>query len=217
MKIKYKQPYWIKFMWDLSNHHENQYVTEFNKIQVYPRDVIITYNNRLYKMNNREKEPWNMGEGEFPAPPGAENVDNGSPTPSDVDPTMWMEVYPDGKPMYQMTEDGKIGNKNPGPTSAALASATLGVEGEEDDNENCPTATKTDDDETEEVKAKKALEKAIIEWEAKGSIPADDPRRLSGEPPVGTASGYTLDDLDGKKYYKNKVKTKVKRNRKNKI
>lgn len=33
MKIKYKQPYWAKFQWDLSNHHENQYVTEFNKTQ----------------------------------------------------------------------------------------------------------------------------------------------------------------------------------------
>lgn len=31
MKINYKQPYWIKFEWDLSSHHENQYVTEFNK------------------------------------------------------------------------------------------------------------------------------------------------------------------------------------------
>ncbi len=31
MKINYKEPYWIKFEWDLSSHHENQYVTEFNK------------------------------------------------------------------------------------------------------------------------------------------------------------------------------------------
>jgi hypothetical protein len=31
MKINYKEPYWIKFQWDLSSHHENQYVTEFNK------------------------------------------------------------------------------------------------------------------------------------------------------------------------------------------
>lgn len=33
MKIDYRNPYWIKFQWDMSNHHENQYVTEFNKIQ----------------------------------------------------------------------------------------------------------------------------------------------------------------------------------------
>lgn len=31
MKINYKEPYWVKFKWDLSTHHENQYVTEFNK------------------------------------------------------------------------------------------------------------------------------------------------------------------------------------------
>ena len=31
MIINYRQPYWIKFQWDLSSHHENQYVTEFNK------------------------------------------------------------------------------------------------------------------------------------------------------------------------------------------
>lgn len=31
MRIKYREPYWVKFNWDLSNHHENQYVTEFNK------------------------------------------------------------------------------------------------------------------------------------------------------------------------------------------
>lgn len=31
MRIEYKKPYWIKFKWDLSSHHDNQYVTEFNK------------------------------------------------------------------------------------------------------------------------------------------------------------------------------------------
>lgn len=31
MKIKYKQPYWIKFEWDIEEHPDNQYVTEFNK------------------------------------------------------------------------------------------------------------------------------------------------------------------------------------------
>ena len=31
MHIDYKVPYWVKFQWDLSNHHDNQYVTEFNK------------------------------------------------------------------------------------------------------------------------------------------------------------------------------------------
>lgn len=31
MNIKYKSPLWMKFKWDMSSHHENQYVTEFNK------------------------------------------------------------------------------------------------------------------------------------------------------------------------------------------
>lgn len=31
MKIRYKQPYWIKFEWDISEQPDDQYVTEFNK------------------------------------------------------------------------------------------------------------------------------------------------------------------------------------------
>jgi len=31
MKIKYKEPYWVKFQWDMSEHHDNQYVTSFDK------------------------------------------------------------------------------------------------------------------------------------------------------------------------------------------
>ncbi len=31
MKIKYKEPYWVKFQWDMSEHHDNQYVTEHDK------------------------------------------------------------------------------------------------------------------------------------------------------------------------------------------
>lgn len=27
MRIKYKHPYWAKYVWDLSEHHDNQYVT----------------------------------------------------------------------------------------------------------------------------------------------------------------------------------------------
>ena len=33
MKIKYKQPYWVKFNWEIESHHNNQYVTEFNKFE----------------------------------------------------------------------------------------------------------------------------------------------------------------------------------------
>ena len=31
MKIEYRQPYWIKFEWDIKEHPDDQYVTEFNK------------------------------------------------------------------------------------------------------------------------------------------------------------------------------------------
>ena len=31
MRIKYKEPYWAKYKWDLSEHKDHQYVTEFNK------------------------------------------------------------------------------------------------------------------------------------------------------------------------------------------
>jgi hypothetical protein len=31
MKIRYRNPYWIKFEWDIKNHPDDQYVTEFNK------------------------------------------------------------------------------------------------------------------------------------------------------------------------------------------
>jgi len=33
MKINYKQPYWVKFNWEIDSHHDNQYVTEFNKFE----------------------------------------------------------------------------------------------------------------------------------------------------------------------------------------
>lgn len=33
MIIKYQQPYWIKYEWDLSDHKDDQYVTEFNKTE----------------------------------------------------------------------------------------------------------------------------------------------------------------------------------------
>ena len=38
MKIKYKEPYWVKFQWDMSEHHDNQYVTSFDK-EENPRPI----------------------------------------------------------------------------------------------------------------------------------------------------------------------------------
>ena len=31
MKVKYKEPYWVKFEWEIDEHHDNQYVTQFDK------------------------------------------------------------------------------------------------------------------------------------------------------------------------------------------
>ena len=31
MKINYKQPYWMKFVWEIDEHPDDQYVTEYNK------------------------------------------------------------------------------------------------------------------------------------------------------------------------------------------
>lgn len=33
MIINYQEPYWIKYEWDLSDHKDDQYVTEFNKTE----------------------------------------------------------------------------------------------------------------------------------------------------------------------------------------
>jgi hypothetical protein len=33
MRINYREPYWVKFKWDLSESQGNQYVTTFNKIE----------------------------------------------------------------------------------------------------------------------------------------------------------------------------------------
>ena len=62
MKIKYKEPYWVKFEWDIDEHHDNQYVTAFDKTenkifnQLFHKDeFIITINFKLkphYKKDN---------------------------------------------------------------------------------------------------------------------------------------------------------------------
>jgi len=31
MKINYREPYWIKFEWDVKEHTDNQFVTNYNK------------------------------------------------------------------------------------------------------------------------------------------------------------------------------------------
>ena len=54
MKIKYKEPYWVKFQWDISEHHDNQYVTKFDKEEnkilndfLHKENYIITCNFKI--------------------------------------------------------------------------------------------------------------------------------------------------------------------------
>jgi hypothetical protein len=54
VKVKFKEPYWIKYEWDLTSHNDNQYVTEFNKIEnkelndfLYNSQFIITCNFKI--------------------------------------------------------------------------------------------------------------------------------------------------------------------------
>ena len=61
MKIKYKEPYWVKYKWDLDTHHDNQYVTQFNKTDIeeiktflYEDSYIITAEIRLLDLYRRD-------------------------------------------------------------------------------------------------------------------------------------------------------------------
>lgn len=45
MIINYKEPYWLKYEWDLSDHKDDQYVTEFNK----------TESDKIYNLFHQEK------------------------------------------------------------------------------------------------------------------------------------------------------------------
>lgn len=56
MKIQYKEPYWLKFEWDISEHHDNQYVTAFDKSEniifydfLHKQNYILTCNFKIKK------------------------------------------------------------------------------------------------------------------------------------------------------------------------
>jgi hypothetical protein len=60
MKIKYKEPYWVKFEWEIDEHHDNQYVTNFDKTEnkifnqlFHKNEFIITIN---FKIKNHYKK-----------------------------------------------------------------------------------------------------------------------------------------------------------------
>jgi len=61
MRIKYKEPYWVMYKWDLDTHHDNQYVTQFNKTDIeeiktflYEESYIITAEIRLLDLYRRD-------------------------------------------------------------------------------------------------------------------------------------------------------------------
>jgi hypothetical protein len=62
MIINYKEPYWMKFSWDMSSHHEHQYVTEFNKFNnvilnefLFEKNFIITCEFKIEKDYKRDE------------------------------------------------------------------------------------------------------------------------------------------------------------------
>jgi len=62
MKINYKEPYWVKFNWDMDSHHDNQYVTEFNKTDanelvnfIYNKKFIVTCEFKIEKNYKRDE------------------------------------------------------------------------------------------------------------------------------------------------------------------
>ena len=88
--------------------------------------------------------------------------------------------------------------------------------GGDDDGDDGDDGDDDDDTHHEEVTAEKAFEKAMTEWVAKGSIPEDDPRLLQGQnppTPVGTASGYNIEELDGSQYHQKKKRVYKRKNK----
>lgn len=61
MKIKFKEPYWVQYKWDLDTHHDNQYVTQFNKTDIeeiktfqHEENYIITCEVRILDLYQRD-------------------------------------------------------------------------------------------------------------------------------------------------------------------
>jgi hypothetical protein len=62
MKIQYRQPYWIKFEWDVKEHPDNQYVTDFNKFVnneftnvLYNKKFVISSTFKIEKTFERDE------------------------------------------------------------------------------------------------------------------------------------------------------------------
>jgi len=62
MRIKYKQPYWLKFQWDISEHHDNQYVTEFDKEENEDLNGFLLETNYIINCEFRTKSNYKRDE-----------------------------------------------------------------------------------------------------------------------------------------------------------
>jgi len=58
MIINYKEPYWIKYQWDLSDHKDDQYVTNFNKKE--SKKIANLFHQENYSLNVRFKLDKNL-------------------------------------------------------------------------------------------------------------------------------------------------------------
>jgi hypothetical protein len=161
--------------------------------------VIVNYNNKKYVMNGHNKLIFGGSEGEtFPPAPGAPTIEDGKAcvAPSDKDPTWWVEVYDDMKPVYKLDlETGAILGKNDPPTKAEVAEA-INPESTTVIQTQCPTMENDDEEDDsgdthhDDVEAAKALAAAHDEWVAKGKQGPEP-----GVPTVGSAGGINYDEL----------------------
>jgi hypothetical protein len=62
MRIKYKQPYWLKFQWDITEHHDNQYVTEFDKEENKDLSEFLLGSNYIITCNFQTKSNYKRDE-----------------------------------------------------------------------------------------------------------------------------------------------------------
>ena len=58
MIVNYKEPYWVKYEWDLSDHKDDQYVTNFNKKE--SEKIANLFHQEKYSLNVRFKLDKNL-------------------------------------------------------------------------------------------------------------------------------------------------------------
>jgi len=138
---------------------------------------------------------------------------------------MATEVFADGKPKFKHDANGDIIGENIDVSSLPKVQAAAVTEtvDKTKDKITCPTAEDDGDDDEEdthheETTAERELEKAMIEWVAKGSDPATDPRLVYNTPPpppptTGKGAGYNIEELDGSQYHQKKKRVYKRKNK----